>query len=52
MQLTIAHGIRQRHIEIILRGDRWELALRIEKVIHKGSFEAFYSQTGANVLDD
>jgi hypothetical protein len=50
MQLTITHGIRQRHVEIILRGDRWKPALRIEKVIRKRSFEGFYSQTSANVL--
>jgi len=51
MELAIAHGVRQRHVEIILRGDRWKLALRIEKVIPKGSFEIFYGRTGANVLD-
>ena len=47
MQLAIAHGVRQRHTEVILRGDRWKLALRIAKVIRKGSFESFYGQTGA-----
>jgi hypothetical protein len=52
MQLAIAHGVRQRHVQIILRGNRWKLALRIEKVIRKGSFESFYGRTDANVLDD
>ena len=50
MELTITHGVRQCHVEIILRGDRWKFALRIEKVIRKGSFEAFYGRACANVL--
>jgi len=52
MQLTIAQRIRQSHVEVILRGDRRKLALGVEKVICKCSFEGFYSQTGAIVLDD
>ena len=51
VQLAIAHGVRQRHVEIIFRGDRRELALHVEKVIREGSFKGFYTQASAIVLD-
>jgi hypothetical protein len=51
MQLTIANRIRNRQVEIILRGDRRKLALRIEKVVRNGSSETFRTQASANVLD-
>ena len=41
MQKAVAHGVCQRHVEIIFRGDRRKLSLRVEKVIRKGSFEGF-----------
>jgi hypothetical protein len=52
MQLSIAHRIGQSHVEIVLRSDRRKLALRVEKIFHKCSFDGFYSQTGSIILND
>ena len=50
MQLAIAHGTRQRHVEIVLGVDRRKLALRMEKVVRDGPLQCFYRQTGTSVL--
>jgi hypothetical protein len=42
MQQAITHRIRQRHIEIVPGGDDRKLALDVEKVVSKSSFESFY----------
>ena len=51
LQHAIAHGVGERHVVVVLGGERRELALHVEQAVQERVLDGLFRQAGALVLE-